>query len=73
MHKTTAKRVSVWSFDKRGPDMERLGQSAKDRTLEVMKNEVRRVSPEYNIAPQSTVLGNVFESTATPFYPWCAR
>lgn len=39
-HKTTGKRVSVWTFDKRGPDMERLGQSAKDRTVEVIKNEV---------------------------------
>lgn len=39
-HKVTNKRVSVWSFDKRGPDMERLGVSAKDRTLEVLKAEV---------------------------------
>ena len=39
-HKTTGKRVSVWTFDKRGPDMERLGQSAKDRTVEVIKSEV---------------------------------
>ena len=39
-HKTTGKRVSVWSFDKRGPEMERLGQAGKDRALEVMKNEV---------------------------------
>lgn len=39
-HKTTSKRVSVWSFDKRGPDMERLGQQGKDRVIEVMKAEV---------------------------------
>ncbi|KAG6832719.1 hypothetical protein H0H92_012291 [Tricholoma furcatifolium] len=38
-HKVTNKRVSVWSFDKRGPDMERLGVPAKERTLEVMKAE----------------------------------
>jgi hypothetical protein len=41
MHKTTGKRVSVWSFDKRGPEMERMGQAGKDRALEVMKNEVQ--------------------------------
>ncbi|TEB36020.1 kinase-like protein [Coprinellus micaceus] len=43
-HKTTGKRVSVWTFDKRGPDMERLGQSAKDRTVEVIKNEATSLS-----------------------------
>jgi SCY1-like protein 2 len=39
-HKVTNKRVSVWSFDKRGPDMDRLGPLAKERTLEVLKAEV---------------------------------
>ncbi|KAG6833472.1 hypothetical protein H0H87_006044 [Tephrocybe sp. NHM501043] len=43
-HKVTNKRVSVWSFDKRGPDMERLGGPAKDRTLEVMKAEASALS-----------------------------
>ncbi|KAF9471177.1 kinase-like protein [Pholiota conissans] len=38
-HKTTNKRVSVWTFDKRGPDMERLGAQGKDRVIEVMKAE----------------------------------
>ncbi|KAF8919611.1 kinase-like domain-containing protein [Mucidula mucida] len=38
-HKVTSKRVAVWSFDKRGPDMERLGVPAKERTLEVLKGE----------------------------------
>jgi SCY1-like protein 2 len=39
-HKVTNKRVSVWSFDKRGPDMDRLGPLTKERTLEVLKAEV---------------------------------
>lgn len=39
-HKVTNKRVSVWSFDKRGSEMERLGPLAKERTLEVLKGEV---------------------------------
>lgn len=39
-HKVTNKRVSVWTFDKRGPDMERMGPLAKERALEVLKAEV---------------------------------
>ncbi|KAF7966844.1 hypothetical protein HWV62_36889 [Athelia sp. TMB] len=38
-HKVTNKRVSVWSFDKRGGEVERLGAVAKDRVLEVLKGE----------------------------------
>ncbi|KAJ6500441.1 kinase-like domain-containing protein [Mycena sanguinolenta] len=38
-HKTTNKRVSVWSFDKRSPEMERLRPAAKERTLEILKGE----------------------------------
>jgi SCY1-like protein 2 len=40
-HKVTNKRVSVWTFDKRSQEMERLGPMAKERTLEVLKAEVR--------------------------------
>ena len=40
-HKTTNKRVSVWTFDKRSPELEKMGPAAKDRTLEVLKSEVR--------------------------------
>ncbi|KAF8831613.1 hypothetical protein HHX47_DHR1000807 [Lentinula edodes] len=40
-HKITNKKVSVWSFDKRGPEMERLRPSAKERTMEILKAEVR--------------------------------
>lgn len=40
-HKVTNKRVSVWTFDKRGQEMERLGPQSKDRVVEVMKAEVR--------------------------------
>ncbi|EAU88393.1 other/SCY1 protein kinase [Coprinopsis cinerea okayama7 len=43
-HKVTGKRVSVWSFDKRGPEMERLGVAGKDRVLEVLKNEASALS-----------------------------
>ncbi|EIN07701.1 kinase-like protein [Punctularia strigosozonata HHB-11173 SS5] len=40
-HKTTNKRVSVWSFDKRSQEMEKLSPSAKDRVLEVLKTEAQ--------------------------------
>ncbi|KAF9257777.1 kinase-like protein [Marasmius fiardii PR-910] len=43
-HKVTNKRVSVWTFDKRGPDMERLGPAAKERILEVLKGEASALS-----------------------------
>ena len=39
-HKITNKRVSVWTFDKRGPDMDRSGPSARERMVEVLKAEV---------------------------------
>lgn len=41
-HKVNGKRVSVWSFDKRNPEMERLGAQSKERVLEVLKAEVDR-------------------------------
>ncbi|KAF5391896.1 hypothetical protein D9757_001705 [Collybiopsis confluens] len=43
-HKVTNKRVSVWSFDKKGPDLERLGPLVRDRTLEVLKAEASALS-----------------------------
>ena len=39
-HKVTNKRVSVWIFDKRGSDIERLSPQGKERVIEVMKAEV---------------------------------
>ncbi|KAJ7349275.1 kinase-like domain-containing protein [Mycena albidolilacea] len=38
-HKVTSKRVSVWSFDKRSSEIERLRPAAKERTLEILKAE----------------------------------
>jgi len=43
-HKVTNKRVSVWSFDKRSTDTERLSPLARERTLEVLKAEVEQPS-----------------------------
>jgi hypothetical protein len=39
-HKTTNKRVSVWSFDKRNQEMEKMSPLGKERTLDVLKAEV---------------------------------
>ncbi|KAJ4488353.1 other/SCY1 protein kinase [Lentinula aciculospora] len=43
-HKVTNKKVSVWSFDKRGSEIERLRPLARDRTLEVLKAEASALS-----------------------------
>lgn len=40
-HKTTHKRVSIWTFDKRSSELEKMGPASKERTLEVLKSEVR--------------------------------
>lgn len=34
------KRVSVWTADKRGAEMERMGPASKERMIEVLKAEV---------------------------------
>ncbi|KAL5533231.1 PPK32 [Sanghuangporus sanghuang] len=38
-HKVTGKRVSVWTFDKRAPDTDRLSASAKEKIIENLKTE----------------------------------
>jgi SCY1-like protein 2 len=45
-HKLNGKRVSVWTFEKRGPEMERLGggSQAKETVLELLKAEVSPVT-----------------------------
>lgn len=40
VHKTTNKRVSVWSFDKRSPELDSGGVHNRERVLEVLKAEV---------------------------------
>ncbi|GJJ12295.1 hypothetical protein Clacol_006536 [Clathrus columnatus] len=39
VHKTTNKRVSVWSFDKRSSELERSGAHNKEQIIEVLKAE----------------------------------
>jgi SCY1-like protein 2 len=51
-HKVTNKRVSVWIFDKRGPDVERLSPPAKERAIEVMKAEVSCMNSTADIVIQ---------------------
>ena len=41
IHKVNGKRVSVWSADKRSSDIDRMGPLSKERTIEVLKAEVR--------------------------------
>ena len=40
-HKVTGKRVSVWAFDKRSAEVDRLSPMARDKTMDVLKAEVR--------------------------------
>lgn len=42
-HKVTGKRVSVWTFDKRSAEIDRLSPMAKDKTMDVLRAEVRRI------------------------------
>ncbi|PVG01690.1 hypothetical protein CPB86DRAFT_823321 [Serendipita vermifera] len=39
-HKLNGKRVSVWTFEKRSGEMDRLGVQAKDMVIEILKAEV---------------------------------
>ncbi|KAH9842331.1 other/SCY1 protein kinase [Rhodofomes roseus] len=43
-HKTTGKRVSVWSADKRSQEMDRMGPASRERTIEVLKAEASALS-----------------------------
>ncbi|KAH9966454.1 other/SCY1 protein kinase [Russula dissimulans] len=43
-HKVTGKRVSVWSFDKRSAEVDRLSPMAKDKTMDVLKAEAMSLS-----------------------------
>ena len=36
----TGKRVSIWSAEKRGPEMEKMGPASRERYIEVLKTEV---------------------------------
>ncbi|KAG8844695.1 hypothetical protein FRC20_003418 [Serendipita sp. 405] len=38
-HKLNGKRVSVWTFEKRSAEMDKLGVQAKETVLEVLKTE----------------------------------
>lgn len=48
-HKINGKRVSVWSADKRGADMDKMGPLSKEKTLEVLKAEVRHVFVPFSV------------------------
>ncbi|KAH9997522.1 kinase-like protein [Russula vinacea] len=43
-HKVTGKRVSVWAFDKRSAEVDRLSPMARDKTMDVLKAEATSLS-----------------------------
>lgn len=42
VHKVTQKRVSVWTCDKRGTEMDRVSAQGKEKVVEALKAEVRQ-------------------------------
>lgn len=70
-HKVTNKRVSVWIFDKRGPDVERLSPQAKERAIEVMKAEVICIFRCRHCNPLILSAGVCSGTTASSFNTWC--
>jgi SCY1-like protein 2 len=42
-HRVTGKRVSVWTFDKKSSEIDRLSPMARDKSMDVLKAEVRCV------------------------------
>lgn len=42
-HKLNGKRVSVWSFEKRSAEMDKLGAQSRERVIEVLKAEVNKI------------------------------
>ena len=40
-HRVTGKRVSVWTVDKKSAEIERLSPMARDKSMDVLKAEVR--------------------------------
>ena len=71
-HKVTNKRVSVWTFDKRGPEVDRLAPPAKERVVEVLKAEVQVVvEPLYDqCIHYSLRTGFISWKTAASFNSW---
>ena len=67
-HKVTNKRVSVWTFDKRGPDIDRLGPQAKERTIEVMKAEASCSNHRHSSISKTWLTGFSSWETTAPFY-----
>ncbi|KAI0256494.1 kinase-like domain-containing protein [Lactifluus subvellereus] len=43
-HKVTGKRVSVWTFDKRSAEIDRLSPMAKEKSMDVLKTEATSLS-----------------------------
>jgi SCY1-like protein 2 len=75
-HKTTNKRVSVWSFEKRNPELEKLGPLARERTLEVLKAEVSQIKSASKTAlskaRQASALGRLRHPSVLGMWYTCS-
>lgn len=64
-HKTTGKRVSVWTCDKRAGELDRLTPAARDNVMEVLKAEVCDACMGYGEGLKY-VAGDFVEQVKTP-------
>jgi SCY1-like protein 2 len=74
-HKVTGKRVSVWTFDKRNAEIDRLTPMAKEKSMDVLKAEVGwspKRRPHLMLMTGDNV-GYVVEQTTAPLYSWYAH
>ena len=47
-HRVTGKRVSVWTFDKKSAEVDRLSPMARDKSMDVLKAEVGCVRRDHD-------------------------
>lgn len=72
-HRITGKRVSVWTFDKKSAEVDRLSPMARDKSMDVLKAEVRCVrtptTDTTHIFGSCEYVGDVAEQVKAPLYP----
>jgi SCY1-like protein 2 len=74
-HRVTGKRVSVWTFDKKSAEVDRLSPMARDKSMDVLKAEVRCIREQIHMAPAANVfdfyeyVGDVAEQVKASLHP----
>ena len=74
-HRVTGKRVSVWTFDKKSAEMDRSSPMARDKSMDVIKAEVRCVREQTPMTDAANTfgsceyVGDVTEQVKASLYP----